>query len=106
MAGSASNSTRVQSLGASHLKPPGRPSTGSQCGPSFRDVSSCSCVMQETPTFSIPMPKDVIAQAARLTAKALVCRFNGFWPSLVNFHDWISKSWKSKMKVEDFIHPA
>lgn len=25
---------------------------------------------------------------------ALVCRFSGLWPSLLNLHSWVSKSWK------------
>jgi hypothetical protein len=53
------------------------------------------------------MEKDVIIQVTLLSVNALLCiGLMVLWPCLVDLHDWISKFWKPKMKVEAFIRPC
>jgi len=86
-------------------------SSGNLGKASFRDVvknvsRSPSCLLvQEAPTLSIPIMKDVVSKAALYNTNALVFRFNGLWPPLVDLHNWVLDFWKLELK-EAFIYPG
>jgi hypothetical protein len=63
-------------------------------------------LVQEAPTITIPIVKDVVVQVAFYSTNGLVCHFNGLWPCLVDLHKWISNSWKPQLKEEAFIYPC
>jgi hypothetical protein len=50
-------------------------------------------VVPEAPTVSIPMPQEALTHARHYSRHALVCRFNGFWPSLPDLLSWFSSEW-------------
>lgn len=46
----------------------------------------------EGPTNIVQMPEVAIKGIEALTNRALVCRFNGLWPKLVDLHTWLEAS--------------
>jgi hypothetical protein len=84
-----------------------------QSGASFRDIvqrvsapSSSSFLVQEAPSLVIPMGQDVDEEEEYYRSMSLVCRFNGFWPKLVDLNNWISATWIPIMQQQAFIHPC
>ena len=52
------------------------------------------------------MPKIVIKGIEALTNRALVCCFNGYWPKLVDLHNWLEVSWKPLLSQPFSIYPS
>lgn len=48
--------------------------------------------MNQVPTLTINLPK-VNEIYSEIYTKAIICRFNGFWPKLENLHLWIFFTW-------------
>lgn len=61
-------------------------------------------VVQEAPALVIPVIQEAIDDEERLSERALVCRFNGLWPKLVDLHPWTSSAWS--LKEEALICPC
>jgi hypothetical protein len=55
--------------------------------------SGLHAVVPEALTVSIPMPQEALTHARHYNRHALVCRFNGFWPSLPDLISWFSSEW-------------
>jgi hypothetical protein len=55
--------------------------------------SGLHAVVPEAPTVSIPIPQEALTNARHYNRHALVCRFNGFWPSLPDLISWFSSEW-------------
>jgi hypothetical protein len=90
-----------------------RPVSASKSGASFHEVvqwssslSSSSLLVQEAPPLVIPMGQDVEEEEEYYRSVSLVCRFNGFWPKLVDLNSWISATWIPIMQQQAFIHPC
>jgi hypothetical protein len=52
------------------------------------------------------MGQDVEEEEEYYRSVSLVCRFNGFWPKLVDLNSWISTTWIPIMQQQAFIHPC
>jgi hypothetical protein len=84
----------------------------SQSGVSFRDVvqwdsaPSSSLLVKEAPSLVIPMGQDAEEEEEYYRSMSLVCRFNGFWPKLVDLNSWILATWIPIMQQQAFIHPC
>jgi hypothetical protein len=50
-------------------------------------------VVPEAPTVSITVPQEALTRARHYNRHALVCRFNGLWPSLPDLLSWFSSEW-------------
>ena len=61
--------------------------------------------VHEAPAITLPAVKKSILEAKLLSQVALVCRFNGVWPPLVDLHVWIMKNWKPLSKQSFSISP-
>jgi hypothetical protein len=55
--------------------------------------SRLHAVVPEASAVSIPMPQEDLNHARHYSRHALVCRFNGFWPSLSDLLSWFSFEW-------------
>ena len=80
---------------------------------SFKEVASCRgessvqpAAIPEAPAISIQMPKEALEFASELSKTSLVCRFNGFWPSLADLRTWISSAWSSLIDGEVVACPC
>jgi hypothetical protein len=70
------------------------PSNGNLGKVSFNDiVNNISCsppliqfLVQESPTLTIPMGKDVVEHATFYITNGIVCHFDGLWACLVDLH--------------------
>lgn len=105
--GSAAAQTRAASLGPD---PPGSiPSSYSEAvksTTSVRSFPSASCSVKEAPAISLLMGQEAEDEEDYFRENALICRFNGLWPRLVDLNGWISAHWKPLIKEDLFIHPC
>ena len=79
---------------------------------SFKDMASLrggssapNTSIVEAPVVSIQMPKEALVVSSQLSKHALVCRFNGFWPSLVHLCSWIDSEWSPLLVGEVSVCP-
>jgi hypothetical protein len=73
---------------------------------SVRSFPSVSCSVKEAPTISLLMGQEAEDEEVYFRENALICRFNGLWPRLVDLNGWISAHWKPLIKEDLFIHPC
>jgi hypothetical protein len=52
---------------------------------------------------SIFVAKDATKQTMFYKDNGFIWRFNGLWPKLASFHQWISSTWKPKINEEAYI---
>jgi hypothetical protein len=64
------------------------------------------CSVKEAPAISLRMGQEAEDEEVYFRENALICRFNGFWPRLVDLNGWISAHWKPLIKEDLFIHPC
>jgi hypothetical protein len=88
------------------------PSMGRAGRASFKDMASLrggssapNTSIVEAPAVSIQMPKEALVFSSQLSKLALVCRFNGFWPSLVDLRSWIDSEWSPLLVGEVSVCP-
>jgi hypothetical protein len=88
------------------------PSLGRAGRASFKDVASLrggssapKTAIIEAPTVSIQMPKEALVYSSQLSKLALICRFNGFWPNLVDLRSWIDSEWSPLLVDEVTVCP-
>lgn len=81
--------------------------------PSFKEVASSRgessvlpAAIPEAPAISIQMPDEALEFASELSKTSLVCRFNGFWPSLADLRSWISSAWSPLVEGEIVACPC
>jgi hypothetical protein len=60
----------------------------------------------EAPTVSIQMSQEALTHARHYDNHALVCRFNGFWPNLLDLLSWISSDWYPLLDGEVITCPC
>ena len=60
----------------------------------------------EGPTKTIQMLEMAIKGIKALTDIALVCRFNGYWPKLIDLHSWQDACWKPLLQKTFSIYPC
>jgi hypothetical protein len=68
--------------------------------------SGLHAVVPEAPAVSIPMPQEALTHARHYSRHALVCRFNGFWPSLPDLISWFSSEWYPLLDGEVIPYPC
>jgi hypothetical protein len=51
------------------------------------------------------MPTEALVFYSQLSKHALVCRFNDFWPSLVDLRSWIDFEWSPLLEGEVSVYP-
>ena len=60
----------------------------------------------EGPTKTIQMLEMAIIGIKALLNRALICRFNGYWPKLAEPHSWLDASWKPLLQQPFSIYPC
>jgi hypothetical protein len=88
------------------------PSMGHVGRASFKDMASLrggsstsNTSIVEAPIVSIQMPMEALVFSSQLSKHALVCRFNDFWPSLVDLRSWIDSEWSPLLEGEVSVYP-
>ena len=59
-----------------------------------RDKTGGLHAVIEGPTKTIQMPEMAIKGIKAVSDRALVCRFNDYWPKLTDLHSWLDACWK------------
>lgn len=49
--------------------------------------------------------EDIDHNTSIFSVHALICRFRGFWPSLLKLHEWISRHWEPLLAGTVHIYP-
>lgn len=82
-------------------------------GPSFKEVatrqshsSGQHAAIPEAPALAIQMPQEALVHARHYSKHALVCSFNGFWPSISDLISWISTEWNPLLDGEVIACPC
>jgi hypothetical protein len=63
-------------------------------------------VVREAPDPVIPVPQEATDWEGFFRSNALFCRFNGFWPRLVDLHSWIASEWTPLLDFEAHVRPC
>jgi len=62
-------------------------------------------VVQEVPSLNVPLDEEAFNHEMFLLGQGLVCRFHGFWSSLIDLHKWILETWKPHLTNHLNIYP-
>lgn len=54
--------------------------------------------MEQPPTFEVDLPR-VYTLFSSLLSKAIICRFNVFWPKLDALHQWVFSTWTTNCDI-------
>ena len=52
------------------------------------------------------MPDMALKGIKALSDRALICRFNGYWPKMVDLHAWLDACWKPLLQQTFSIYPC
>ena len=75
------------------------PSTGANKSGGFYPI-------MEGPIKTIQMLDMALKGIKAIFDRALVCRFNGYWPKLVDLHKWLDACWKPLLQQTFSIYPC
>lgn len=60
----------------------------------------------EAPDLILPVSQEAVLHADHYSQRALVCRFNGFWPKLADLHSWVLSAWAPILSSDAIICPC